>query len=157
MTKNITSKMIKKISNSIVDILDDSHGKKPSNPETSIFNTKCLPIISLEDYIYRLVHYIKPEVTSFCLSLVYLDRFYHVTGLAPCKEIIYRLYLICLIIALKYNEDVCLSNKAYSNIGGISNTDLNKLERMFLKLINYNLYVEESLFEEYLGVLKLYV
>jgi hypothetical protein len=157
MPKNITSKMIKKISNSIVDILDNTHGSKHSYYQTSIFYTKSLPIISLEDYIYRLVHYINPEVTSFCLSLVYLDRFCHLTGLSPCKEIIYRLYLICLIIAIKYNEDSCLSNKAYSNIGGISISDLNMLEKMFLKLIKYNLYVEEGLFEEYWSVLRLYI
>jgi hypothetical protein len=141
----------------MIDILDDKQQKKNLNLEISIFLTKYMPIVSLEDYIYRLVHYIKPEFSSFCLSLVYLDRFAHLSGIIPTEENIYRLYLICFITAIKYNEESSLSNRAYSNVGGISITDLNTLEKMFLKLIDFNLYVNESTYREYLGVLKLYI
>lgn len=156
MTKNISSKMVKKISDSLIDILDNSSKENSFQTEKMIFKTKTLPIISLEKYIYRLVHYIKPEITSFCLSLVYIDRFFQITNYKPTKEIIYRLYLICLIVAIKFNEDSSLTNKAYSNIGGISTIELNNLEKTFLKLVNFNLYVDESLFEEYISVLKLF-
>jgi len=62
---------------------------------------------------------------------------------------VHRLFLAAVITAIKFNEDDFYSNSFYSKIGGVSINELNNLEDEFLRLINFNLWVEEDLYRKY--------
>ena len=62
----------------------------------------------------------------------------------------YRITLLSLISAAKYQDDAYLKNTAYAEIGGIKTDELNKLEMEYLSNgLNFKLYVEESTFRKY--------
>ena len=48
------------------------------------------------------------------------------------------------MIASKYSEDHYFSNKHYSKVGGISQEDIDMLEKEFLRTIDYNLFVSQE-------------
>lgn len=50
--------------------------------------------------------------------------------------------MCAVMIATKYSQDFYYTNKHYSKVGGISEDDMNKLEREFLEAIDFGLYVK---------------
>ena len=54
-----------------------------------------------------------------------------------------------MIVAIKYNEDENYSLKFYAKIGGVTLGEICNLEYNFLSLINYNLFVNDNLFQKY--------
>lgn len=53
------------------------------------------------------------------------------------------------MIAAKFIDDKYYNNQFYSRIGGITTQEINLLEKEFLSLINYELFVSTSHFYEY--------
>ena len=53
------------------------------------------------------------------------------------------------MMAAKYYDDRYYNNEYYAKVGGISNGEINLLEREFLHLINFRLYVSPVLFYRY--------
>ena len=49
--------------------------------------------------------------------------------------------MISMLIAIKFNNDFYYDNSFYSKIGGISLNDFNLLEKEFLFLINFHLFI----------------
>lgn len=54
-----------------------------------------------------------------------------------------------MLISIKYNEDDYFSNEFYAKVGGIRMAEMNKLEYEFLSLIDFNLFVNEDVFNKY--------
>lgn len=65
-----------------------------------------------------------------------------------------RMFLASVITASKFVQDRCYSNRAWSKISGLSIKDLGKLERAFLKAIDYRLMVTEGAWESWTAELK---
>lgn len=53
------------------------------------------------------------------------------------------------MVAAKFFEEDYFPNNFYAKIGGITLEDINQLEIEFLSLINFKLFVDESLFSQY--------
>lgn len=53
------------------------------------------------------------------------------------------------MIAAKFFDDRYYSNEHYARVGGISSLEMNQLEREYLQLINFNLYISPILFFRY--------
>jgi hypothetical protein len=51
------------------------------------------------------------------------------------------LIFVAIVIAIKYNEDKYICNKAFAKVGGIPLNELNFLECEFFRLINFELYI----------------
>jgi hypothetical protein len=68
---------------------------------------------------------------------------------------IHRLLFISIIASIKYNEDIIYNNLFYSKIGGITETELIKLETYFLKIIDFELFVRDDLYQKYYGYLNI--
>ena len=62
---------------------------------------------------------------------------------------IHRIILGCLLLAIKYNEDIYFTNEQYAKIGGVSLEELNRLESNSIVLLNFKLYISEDLFQKY--------
>lgn len=54
---------------------------------------------------------------------------------------IHRIILTSVRLANKYNDDNFYKNSYFAKIGGISCNELNELEKEYLFLLNFNLYV----------------
>ena len=54
-----------------------------------------------------------------------------------------------MLIAIKYNEDEYFGNEFYAKVGGVSKLEMDKLEYSFLNLSQYNLFVNEEVFDKY--------
>lgn len=57
-----------------------------------------------------------------------------------------RFMLIAIIVAIKYHDDDYYRNDYYAKVGGISIKELNSLEKEFLKLLDFKLYISKDLF-----------
>jgi hypothetical protein len=98
--------------------------------------------INIEDYINRLFIYLDISKNLIIVSLIYIDRL----KVKFNNENGHKLVLISLLIANKFLEDDNMNNKFWANCGGITLSNLNELERKFLKRINYVLYIQEEEF-----------
>eukprot|EP00826_Nyctotherus_ovalis_P065138 TRINITY_DN9569_c0_g5_i1.p1 TRINITY_DN9569_c0_g5~~TRINITY_DN9569_c0_g5_i1.p1 ORF type:complete len:159 (-),score=38.52 TRINITY_DN9569_c0_g5_i1:159-635(-) len=111
----------------------------------NVFSGKNIPTISLDNYIERLKLYINCENVTFSVALIYLQRVQRKNEnflLTPYN--VHRLFLSCVIVADKYLNDEFLKNSDYAQIGGVSNEELNALEHQLLKLLDFDLFVRET-------------
>ena len=53
-----------------------------------------------------------------------------------------------MIIAIKYNEDDYFANEFYAKVGGVSKSEMDRLEYSFLNLSQFNLFVNEEVFDK---------
>jgi hypothetical protein len=54
-----------------------------------------------------------------------------------------------MLLAIKYNEDDYYSNKYYARVGGISLCELNELEYYLLILLEFDVFIDEEVYEKY--------
>ncbi|RIA86574.1 cyclin-domain-containing protein [Glomus cerebriforme] len=64
-----------------------------------------------------------------------------------------RMFLASLIIASKYLQDRNYANNAWSKICGLPVQEINIIERRFLKLIDYNLFIGEEIYKRWTSIL----
>ena len=57
-------------------------------------------------------------------------------------------------MSIKYNEDIIYVNDFYSQIAGVTVSELKILEYEFLKLIDFELYASSKLYKKYNECLK---
>lgn len=113
-------------------------------------------IITIQSFIERLCKFTHCEECSLIISLIYIDRICEKVNLILTKKNIHRLFLICLISSIKYNEDECYLNSYYGKIGGLSLNEFNTLEYELLKLIDFDLHVDITVYEQYRRYLNNY-
>ena len=58
---------------------------------------------------------------------------------------------------MKYNLDQYYNNDYYAKVGGVDLAELNSLEREFLTMIDYRLYVRKMEYERYKKAISSYV
>ncbi|CAI2187701.1 11394_t:CDS:2 [Funneliformis geosporum] len=68
-----------------------------------------------------------------------------------------RMFLASLIIASKYLQDRNYANNAWSKICGLPVQEINSIERRFLKLIDYNLFIGEDMYKLWTNVLNSHI
>jgi len=61
-----------------------------------------------------------------------------------------------LILAIKFNEDDYYSNEFYSKVGGVTNSEFNKLESESYSLLNHSLWIDDDLYDKYKVYLEQY-
>ena len=89
------------------------------------------------------------------LSLIYINRLIALTGLALQATNWRPLILVSLMVSQKVWDDKYLSNADFSYIYPFFDTiQLNLLEMKFLEVIQYNVYVKESLYTKFYLELK---
>lgn len=64
------------------------------------------------------------------------------------------MFLASVMVAAKFVQDRCYSNRAWSKISGLPIKDLCKLERAFLKALDYKLMVSEGEYDKWAAELK---
>ncbi len=148
--QEIISEEKKKISKSISTILNElielSKTQK-FQEQKDIFDTNVIPNMTLYEYINRIISYSDCEENTLISALIYIDR------IAKKKSItylnVYKLVFTSILISIKYNEDEIYKNDFYSQIAGVSLCELNQMEYEFFFLVDFNIYINESIFMKY--------
>lgn len=126
-------------------ILENKQSNKEKFIQYDIFYLSKIPLISLGDYIKRIVRYTKMDISTLILSVIYIDQFCDTYKYVLSLHNIYRILLSACILSIKFNEDTCVKAKKYAEIAGVSVDDLNNLEYfMFFSLdsllVDYDYY-----------------
>ena len=123
------------------------------NKKIKLFMLKKIPSISIKEYLLRLTKYSKICNSTLVMILIYIDRFCHRYNFKLNCFNIYKLILISMVIAVKFNEDDFYSSEFYAKLGGITKVEINNLEYEFASMINFNLFIKEELFYKYYDLL----
>ena len=108
------------------------------------------------DFMADIIILTKMEKEVIILSLVYIERLIFNTGLLLNSRNWRRILLTAMIIASKIWDDNSFENSHFSQVfANLGVGEINTLERIFLELINYKVYVKQSEYFRYLLMLKI--
>ena len=97
----------------------------------------------------------KMEKEVIVLSLIYIERYLFNTGLLLTSRNWRRILLTSMIISSKLWDDNSFENGHFSQVfANLGVSEINTLERIFLELINYNVYIKQSEYFKYLLMVK---
>lgn len=119
-----------------------------------MFDSSEVPGISIEKYLRRLQAVFRCSEACFIGAIVVMDRYLDadVAGQEPRRLTalnVHRLYLACLVVTVKYNEDLVYGNSHYAKAGGIPLREVNRLERHLLMALDYDLRVQPEEISQY--------
>jgi len=119
----------------------------PEPKQITAFHSISVPGMSIQSYFKRLVEYIDCSGEVFVLMLAHLNRI-HMTKpeFAIDSLTIHRLLLTALMVSAKFFDDHVYNNAQWAGVGGVSCRELNSLEREFLILMDYSLFVTTDTF-----------
>jgi len=125
------------------------------NPDDP-FSTKSPSKVTLQYFFGRIKKYTKIEKSTIIIILIYADRMCTTSGIILNPHNIHRIILGCLLLAIKYNEDLYFTNEQYAKVGGVSIQELNDLEIYSIQLLNFNLFISEDIYEKYIQYISNY-
>ena len=127
--------------------LPDYYTRIKSN-EDFHFTIFIQPAIPLLDYLRRILTFLKLDFSTLIIAMIYIDRI--------CREKVFlnefnvhRIMVISIYIAYIYNEDKTYDNNYLSLVSGMSKNEIVTLEEDFLELIEFKLFINDSLFNQY--------
>ena len=120
----------------------------------SPFFTKKITILSLKDYLSRLVKYAELEIGSLIFALILMDKLNTNQRVLFTPHNIHRILLTCCVISMKINHDKYFSNQFYAIIGGVTLEELNELELAFIDKVNYDLSVNFKEIARYISQVR---
>ena len=107
------------------------------------------------DFMADIIILTKMEKEVVVLSLIYIERLIYNTGLLLTSRNWRRILLTSMIIASKIWDDNSFENGHFSQVfANLGINEINTLERIFLELINYKVYVKQSEYFKYLMMIK---
>ena len=125
------------------------------NPDDP-FSSKSPSNVTLDYFFGRIKKYSQIEKSTLIIILIYADRMCTTSGLILNPHNIHRIILGCLLLAIKYNEDVYFTNEHYAKVGGVSVKELNELEYFSIELLNFNLFISDDIYQKYLKYITNY-
>ena len=146
--------LLKEISTTLNSIIQESNKNKNQHKDNSLFSRQQIPKISIFDYLLRIQKYSGIEESTIIISLIYIDRICKKKGIVLSKYNIHRLLFTSILIAIKYNEDIICDNLYYSKIAGVTKKELQVLEYEFMKIIDFDLFVSNKIYQTYYDFLN---
>ena len=125
------------------------------NPDDP-FSTKSPSNVTLQYFFGRIKKYTQIEKSTLISILIYADRMCTTSGIILNPHNIHRIILGCLLLAIKYNEDVYFTNEHYAKVGGVSLEEINHLEYFSFLLLDFNLFISDDLYQKYLKYITNY-
>ncbi|KAH7433849.1 hypothetical protein KP509_07G089200 [Ceratopteris richardii] len=119
------------------------------------FSGRCVPSISILQYLERIFAYAKCSDSCYVVAYLYIDRLLQQhPDLRITSLNIHRILIASILISAKFLDDRHYDNGHYARIGGISTKDLNQLEWSFLFLIDFRLHVNVNVYQSYCSHLE---
>jgi hypothetical protein len=151
----LKSNKLESIISEILTEISSQNTEVEFNPEDP-FSRQNPSKVTLQYFFGRIRRYSQIEKSTLIIILIYIDRVCITSGIILNPHNIHRLILGCLILAIKYNEDVYYNNEYYAKIGGVPLDEINTLEYKSFELIDQNLFISDDIFEKYLAYITHY-
>eukprot|EP00211_Chloroparvula_japonica_P014379 CAMPEP_0119139104 /NCGR_PEP_ID=MMETSP1310-20130426/26886_1 /TAXON_ID=464262 /ORGANISM="Genus nov. species nov., Strain RCC2339" /LENGTH=239 /DNA_ID=CAMNT_0007130363 /DNA_START=104 /DNA_END=823 /DNA_ORIENTATION=- len=120
-----------------------------ANAKTTRFHCVCTPDISLKKYLKRISRYTDCNVETVVCAVIYVLRVSRRADITVTCLNIHRLLITSVVVAMKYVEDECFTNRYMAKVGGVSLSELNRLETQFLKNLEFSLDITPENFEQF--------
>lgn len=109
------------------------------------FYSKRAPPISVEEYLMRLHRYCPMSTAVYLATSLYIHKLAVVERIVPVtSRNVHRLVLAGLRVAMKALEDFSYPHRRFAKVGGVSETELGKLEVSFCFVTNFELRVDRE-------------
>ena len=131
----------------------ENYEEKVCSQKNMSFTSYKKPSLSIKDYLFRIQNYTETEDNTIIIALMYIDRLSDISSVLLTPYNVHRILFVSILLAIKYNEDICFAFDFYAKIAGIPISDLKKMERDFVYLIKFKFYIDKDEFEKY----KLYI
>lgn len=107
------------------------------------FQCKTMPPIDVKAYLLRIAEHGQCSDEVFVLACIYVLRLHQRYGSSFPVNVwsVHRILFTCILLAVKFFDDILFNNQIYSMIGGIPLKELNALEVDLLTLLEFNLFV----------------
>ncbi|KAL7267048.1 hypothetical protein RUND412_010380 [Rhizina undulata] len=116
---------------------------------TRKFWCRTAPEIPIEDYLFRIHRYCPLSTAVYLAASLYLHRLAVTERVIPITRLnVHRLLLAALRVASKGLEDLSYPHKRFAKVGGLSESELSKLEVSFCFLMNFDLKVDRRSLEK---------
>lgn len=137
------------------------------NPKTR-FHSTFPPQITIDQYLFYLMNNVRTSPAIIVYMLVYIERIISSLERKYQKQTktnvpflmtsynAHRLVVTAFLLAHKYCEDYRYDTSRMAKIGGVHPKEMLKLEREFLKFIDFRLYISEDEFTSYQNAVLLY-
>ncbi|XP_062085801.1 cyclin-P3-1-like [Humulus lupulus] len=120
----------------------------------TIFHGLRAPSLSIRQYVDRIFKYSGCSPSCFVVANIYLDRFLKNTEIHLTSLNVHRLLITGVMLAAKFMDDAFFNNAYYAKVGGVSTSELNRLEMRFLFTIDFRLQVNVETFGKYCSQLE---
>lgn len=147
-SQNVDSKIILCISY----ILRDICAENVLFDDSSVFDHKPgrRPSVSVDKYLTeRIMKYMKASVDHVIIALVLIDKIGMKHHMCVTERNIHRLIAIALTEIIKFNDDRSYLNSYYTKVAGLPIEEFNYLEILFLKLLDFDVWVHDDIIQEY--------
>lgn len=114
-----------------------------------LFYSTHIPMISLEDYLKRILKYTQMEIPTLIIAIMYIDQMCYKKKYILSKSNIYRLIIASSLLSIKFNEDTSFNNSYYAQIGGITSDLMNRLEYEFYVMMDFSLVIDYEYYQKY--------
>lgn len=115
----------------------------------TVFHGLRAPTLSVGKYIDRIFKYSGCSPSCFVVAHIYVDRFIQHTEVKLTSLNVHRLLITSIMLAAKFIDDAFFNNAYYAKVGGVSTSELNRLETSFLLGIDFRLQVSVDTFARY--------
>ena len=154
----INETLLNKINKILVIVLEENktlenYKEKVSSQKNMSFTSFNKPSLSIKDYLYRIQNYTEAEDNTIIIALMYIDRLSDISSILLTPYNIHRIIFVSVLLAIKYNEDVCFGFDFYAKVAGVPTKELKIMERDFVYLIKFKFFIDKEEFEKY----KLYI
>jgi len=143
--------MTKQNSLSTIDFIQkisDSNKTIPNDCLLPMFVAATPPRIPLPQYANRIASKTECSESCFVFASVYIQRL-RAKRVVVNQYNVHRLFLVSVLLAIKYLDDDYFNNFSYAMFGGIPLKELNSMEQEMLDFLDYRLMVTSEEFEEY--------
>lgn len=132
-------------------------------PKNTTTTTTTTTTASLMTFLQHILKHSRTTHSTLQLALFYLfrirPRMSTVLEQLPIKDRPYvlcgrRMFLASLISAHKYLQDKTYKNKAWTQISGLPVEQINHAERIFLCLLDYQLYIKKDTYDHWLQLVQ---
>lgn len=131
-------------------------GAQETQRAATVFDSSAIPPIGIDKYLTRLSATFRCSESCFIAALIVVDRLLEYDGgrLPLTMRNVHRIYLASLVVTVKYHEDLVYSNNHYAKCGGVHLREVNRLERVLLTALGFDLRIEPEQFQLYEAALR---
>lgn len=126
-------------------------GATETQRSATVFDSSAIPPIGIHKYLARLSATFQCSDATFIAALVVVDRLLEYDGgrLPLTLKNVHRIFLASLVVAVKYHEDLVYSNSHYAKSGGVHLREVNRLERVLLTALDFDLRMSPEQYQTY--------